>query len=61
MTKSKRDKHTTKETKNDLQNTTQKANDRITRTPLQTGGELRCSGKVNSFCSTSDTRRVIVS
>jgi hypothetical protein len=23
-----------------------------------TGGELRCSGRVNSSCSTSDTRRV---
>jgi hypothetical protein len=37
---------------------TLKANDRVTRTPLKTGGELRCSGKVSSFCSTSGTRRV---
>jgi len=61
MTKAKRDKQTTKETKNDLQNTTQKTNDRITRTPLKTGGERRCSGNVSNLCSTSDTRRVIVS
>jgi hypothetical protein len=27
-------------------------------TPLKTGGELRRSGRVRSFCSTSDTRRV---
>ena len=34
-----------------------KTKDRVTRTPLKTGGELRCSGKVSSSCSTSDTRR----
>jgi hypothetical protein len=33
---------------------TYKTKDRVTRTPLKTGGELRCS----SSCSTSDTRRV---
>jgi UDP-N-acetylglucosamine transferase subunit ALG13 len=27
-------------------------------TPLKTGGELRCSGRVNSFCSTSGTHRI---
>ena len=32
--------------------------DRVTRTPLKTGGELRCSGRVSSSCSTSDTARV---
>ena len=32
--------------------------DRVTRAPLKTGGELRWSGSVSSFCSTSDTRRV---
>ena len=37
---------------------THKAKDRVTRTPLKTGGELRCSGRVNSSCSASDTRRV---
>ena len=31
---------------------------RVTRTPLKTEGELRCSVRVSSSCSTSDTRRV---
>ena len=31
---------------------------RVTRTPLKTGGELRCSRRVNSSCSTSGTHRV---
>jgi hypothetical protein len=31
-----------------------KTKDRV----LNNGGELRCSGRVGSFCSTSDTRRV---
>ena len=35
---------------------TYKTKDRVIRTPLQTGGELRCSGRVSSSCSTSDTR-----
>ena len=35
-----------------------KTKDRVTRTPLKTGGELWCYGRVNSSCSTSDTRRV---
>jgi hypothetical protein len=37
---------------------TYKTKERVTRTPLKTGGELRCSGRVSSSCSTSDTRRV---
>ena len=37
---------------------TYKTKDRVTRTPLKTGGELRCSGRVNSSSSTSGTRRV---
>ena len=37
---------------------TYKTNDRVTRTRLKTGGELRCSGRVGSSCFTSDTRRV---
>jgi hypothetical protein len=37
---------------------TYKTKDRVTRTPLKTGGELRCSGRVNISCSTSGTRRV---
>ena len=36
---------------------TYKTKDRVTGTPLKTGGELRCSGRVGSSCSTSDTRR----
>jgi hypothetical protein len=37
---------------------TYKAKDRVTRTPLKSGGERKCSGSVGSFCSTSDTLRV---
>jgi hypothetical protein len=37
---------------------TYKSKDRVTRTPLKTGVELRCSGRVSSACSTSGTRRV---
>ena len=33
-----------------------KTKDRVTRTPLRTGGELRCSGRVGSSCFTSDAR-----
>ena len=51
MTKKKKDKQpTTKQT--------HKTKDRITQTPLKTGDELRCSGRVGSSCSTSGTRRV---
>jgi hypothetical protein len=34
-----------------------KIKDRVTPTPLKTREELRYSGRVNSCCSTSDTRR----
>ena len=37
---------------------THETKDRVTITLLKTGGELRCSGKGNSSCSTCDTRRV---
>jgi len=37
---------------------THKTKDFVIRTPFKTGGSLRCSGRVSSFCSTSDTRRV---
>ena len=37
---------------------THKTKDRVTWTPLKTGGELWCSERVDSSCSTSDTRRV---
>jgi hypothetical protein len=36
-----------------------KTKDRVTRTLLNTGGEIRCSGKVSSPCSTSGTRRIV--
>jgi len=37
---------------------THKTKNRVTRTPLKTVDELRCSGRVSSSCSTSDARRV---
>ena len=37
---------------------TYKTKDRVTRTPLKTAGELRCSVKLRSSFSTSGTRRV---
>jgi hypothetical protein len=37
---------------------TYKTKIRVTRTPLKTGDDLKCSGRVGSSCSTSDTRRV---
>jgi hypothetical protein len=35
-----------------------KTKDRVTRSPLKTGEELRCYGRVSSSCSTIGTRRV---
>jgi len=35
-------------TNNDVQNITHKTEDRVTLTPLKTGGELMCSGMVSS-------------
>jgi hypothetical protein len=49
-----------KRTNIDLQNTTQKTNVRATRTSLKTWSELRCFGRVSTYCSNSDTRRVTV-
>ena len=37
---------------------THKTKDRVTRTPLKSGGELWCSGMVSSYSSTSGTRHV---
>ena len=37
---------------------THKIKYRVTRTPLKRGGELRCSGRVGSSCSSKDTRHV---
>ena len=49
-----------KETNNDLHNTTEKTKDWATQTPLNSGGNLRCSERVNNSCSTSGIRRVIL-
>ena len=49
-----------KRTNNNLQYNTNKTKYRVTRTPLKSGSELRCSGRASSSCSTSDTRRVTV-
>jgi hypothetical protein len=53
MAKRKSTKGQTRSTKH-----THRTKDWVTRSPLKTEGELRCSGKVGSSCSTSDTRRV---
>ena len=37
---------------------TYKTKDRVTRTPLKTRGELRCSGRVSSSRSTSDNSKI---
>ena len=37
---------------------THKTKDRVTRTPLKSGGELMCSGRVGSSCSTSGIRHL---
>jgi hypothetical protein len=50
--KSKNNKRSTKHT--------QKTKDRVTSSPLKTGGELKCSGRVSSSFSTSGTRRVVL-
>jgi hypothetical protein len=42
----------TERTNNDLQKNTHKTKDRVTQIPLTTGGELGCSGRVRSSCST---------
>ena len=45
-------------TNNGLQNTTQKTKDRVTRTSLKTGEELRCSGRVGISFSTNGIHHV---
>jgi len=47
-------------TNNDLQSTTQKTKDPAKQTSLKSGGELWCSEKVSSSCSTCDTRSITV-
>jgi hypothetical protein len=39
---------------------TYKTKDRVTRTPLKTGGELRRPGRVGSSCSISDTNQIFL-
>ena len=39
---------------------THKGKDRVKRTPLKAEGELRCSGRVGSFCSASGTVVLII-
>ena len=50
--------HKMKRTNNDLQTTTQKTEDRPTRTTLKSGDEHMCSGMVSSSQSTNGTCRV---
>jgi hypothetical protein len=47
-------------TNNELQNSVYKTKYQVTRTPLNTGSEHRSSGRVDSSCSTSGTRCVIM-
>jgi hypothetical protein len=52
-----------KKDKNDKQWSTKyytKTKVRVTRTPLTTGGELRCSGRVSSSCSNVWTRPICI-
>jgi hypothetical protein len=53
MTKQKVQKDKQRSTKH-----TYKTKDWVTWTPLKTGSEIRCSGRVSSSCSTSGTDRV---
>jgi hypothetical protein len=46
-----------KMTNNGLQNITHKTKDRVTQTPLETGGEPMCSGGMGSSCSNSGIRQ----
>ena len=55
-----KDKGQKNNTHNDLQNNTHKTKDRVTRTSLNTEGELMCSGRVISSCSTSDTYVLLI-
>jgi hypothetical protein len=51
-------KGATKMGNKDLQNTTQKPEDRVTHTPLKTEDGLRYSGRVRCCCYTSGIRGV---
>jgi len=59
--KSMKDRHHNGQNKKDQQRSTKhthKTKDQVTPTPLKIVGELRCSGRVSSFCSASDIHRV---
>ena len=59
--KSKKDRQHDGQKKKDTQlfrKHTHNTKDRVTRIPLRTGDELRCSGRVSSSCSTIGTRRL---
>jgi hypothetical protein len=59
--KSKKDRQHNSQKKKDKQRPTKhthKAKDRVTRIPLKTGGDLRCSGRIKKSCSTSGTHCV---
>jgi hypothetical protein len=61
MRKSKKKRQRNGQKKKDKQRSTKhthKTKDRITRTTLQTGCELMCSGRVGRSCSTSGISRV---
>jgi len=59
--KSKKDRqHNGEKDKQRSTNHTHKTKDRVTRNPLQTGGELMWFVRVNSSCATSGTRCVNV-
>ena len=47
-----------KRTNNGLENTTQKAKYRATRTSLKAGGELRCCGRASSIHRDNDINRL---
>jgi hypothetical protein len=56
-----KEEQTTQKGQKDKQRSTKhtcKTKDRVTRAPLKTGDELRCSGRVSSYCSTSSTSGV---
>ena len=58
ISKNKQHNHQNKKDKQRSTKQTHKTKDRVTRTPLKTESELRCSGRVGSSCYTGGTRRV---
>ena len=52
--------HNGQKKKDEKDKHTHKTKDRETRASLKSGGELMCTGRISSPCSTSDTRRVIL-